>query len=66
MSNKANFWKMKTSKTKQFARQPVASDKPMPKTTHMWTYGTGNTSPKIKIATWNVNGIRAVYKRRFL
>jgi exodeoxyribonuclease-3 len=26
----------------------------------MWTYGVGDTPKKLKLATWNVNGIRAI------
>jgi hypothetical protein len=44
----------------------MATDKTTPKhlpTTSMWQYGTGNTPNKIKIATWNVNGIRSIINK---
>ena len=45
--------------------QPI--DKPVVKTTNMWQYGKGIIEQtEIKVATWNVNGIRSVHKRRFL
>ena len=65
MSN--NYWKYK-AKSKQFAppKDNIFPLEPPKKSTHKWTYGKGTTSDQIKIATWNVNGIRSVYNRRFL
>jgi hypothetical protein len=44
----------------------MASDKTPPKhpeTTAMWKYGSGECPGKLKIATWNVNGIRSIINK---
>lgn len=63
---KPDFWKKK-KKIQIFTPQQQIPTKLAPKTTHLWEYGNGVISKnKIKIATWNVNGIRAIYNRRAL
>lgn len=32
--------------------------------TNKWKYGSGKTPDKLKIATWNVNGIRSVMSKK--
>ncbi len=34
-----------------------------PPTVDLWQYGTGQTPKKLKIATWNVNGLRSIIKK---
>jgi hypothetical protein len=63
MSNQ--FYGHKKAKCSIFDVQEVVIKAPS-KTTDMWEYGRGVTSDKIKIATWNVNGIRSLVNRRRL
>lgn len=60
MSN--NYWKYKNAKSKTFMYVPTQhSDKPVKKSTGRWAYGKGKITTSnnlIKIAQWNVNGIR--------
>lgn len=52
---------LKKSKTKQF---DVNSLEAVKKTSaDRWNTGNGETPNKLKLACWNVNGIRAVLKK---
>lgn len=58
------FWKKKRSKHYSHGKE----QEPIQKidTIDMWTFDKGKTSSTIKIATWNVNGIRSVINQRRL
>lgn len=64
----SSYWKYKNSKSKQFSTSNTLNipKEPPKKSIHKWQYGKGLTKDKVKIASWNVNGIRSVYSRRFL
>ena len=34
-----------------------------PPTTNRWVYGDGHTHPLLKVAMWNVNGIRSIMNK---
>lgn len=57
-----DYWKFRSSKSKTFMYTPTEHDsnKPVIKTTGRWLYGKGKTPSILKIATWNVNGIRSI------
>jgi exodeoxyribonuclease III len=47
-------------RTRTYKTTPETTTKAPKTSTHRWVYGLGRTSQEFRIATWNVNGIRAI------
>ena len=61
-----SYYQVKKSKTKIFTNSTENTPQKTQTTTDMWEYDKGKTPDKLKIATWNANGIRSLMNQRKL